>query len=122
MVEMLQRAAEFASRRPPGDKRRYQIAAVGITPEGRVYHARNLAYHFSEYDQVIFRPEPSAHAEFKLARALPRGSTVYVARVLRSGDFAIAKPCPMCMIALKSRQVRKVYYSIDNDSYGVLEP
>lgn len=122
MVEMIQRAAEFASRRPPGDKRRYQIAAVGITPEGGIYHARNLAYHFSEDEQLSFRKEPSAHAEFKLARALSKGSVVYVARVLKSGGLAIAKPCPMCMIALRAKQVKRVYYTIDDSSYGVIEP
>ena len=122
MVEMIQKAAKIASRRQPGDKRRYLIAAVGITPEGRIYHARNLAYHFMECDQYSFRPEASAHAEFKLARALPRGSTVYVARVLRNGELAMAKPCVTCQMALKSKQVRKVYYSIDDKAYGVMEP
>lgn len=121
-MELMERAAQIASRRPIGDKRRYQIAAVGVTPEGRIYHARNLAYHFSECDQFIFRPEPSAHAEFKLSRALTKGSIVYVARVLRNGDLALAKPCPMCMIALRSKQVKRVIYSIDNNTYGTVEP
>lgn len=45
------------------------------------------------------------------------GSTVYVARVLKNGEPALAKPCKGCMTALKFFGVKEVYWS---DNEGLL--
>lgn len=111
-------AAHYARGGGPGARRGFQLGAIGITPEGRIYHAKNLPLIVSEN---YFRPIPSAHAEFKLARALPRGSVVYVVRLLKNGEHAMARPCPSCMTALAHRAVKKIYYTIGPGEWGVID-
>ena len=121
MHPFLVKAATHAVKRRFGDKRNFLLAAIGVAPDGRIFKTRNLAFHYMDTDFDDFRPEPAAHAEFKLCRALPYGSTVFVSRVQKNGTLALAKPCPMCTIALRSKRVKRVYYSIDDSTYGVME-
>ncbi|GAF74312.1 unnamed protein product, partial [marine sediment metagenome] len=65
-------------------------------------------------------PEPNAHAENRVTRKLDYGSTVYVVRVLKNGELANARPCKSCVTIMKLRGVRRCYYSIMNNEYGVL--
>ena len=39
----------------------------------------------------------------------------YVFRQHRNGNNAMAKPCPVCMAALKEVGIRKVYYIVDDN-------
>lgn len=39
------------------------------------------------------------------------GASIFVARVLRNGSRAIAKPCPICQRALKAYGIRGIYYT-----------
>jgi len=61
---------------------------------------------------------PPSHAEARVTRKLDGGSVVFVARVLRDGGFALAHPCKHCLRVMRSRGVAKVFYSIDNDTFG----
>ncbi len=64
---------------------------------------------------------PSAHAEARVVKKMNYGGTVYVARVSRDGHLAMAKPCFSCMMAMKSRFVEKVFYSINDGEYGCID-
>ena len=50
-----------------------------------------------------------------------RGMEVYVARVLKNGEMAIAKPCMMCLKRLIEYGVKRVCYS-DGILYTVSKP
>lgn len=63
---------------------------------------------------------PKAHAEARLCRKLDYYGDVFVARK-NLGGFALAKPCPNCEKALRLRRVRRVYYTISDNEYGVLD-
>lgn len=56
----------------------------------------------------------SVHAEIDaLSRvADPRGATIYIARVNRTGDPRLSKPCGACSKALKEAGVSKIVYTI----------
>jgi deoxycytidylate deaminase len=56
----------------------------------------------------------SVHAEIDaLSRvADPRGATIYVARVNRTGDPRLSKPCTACSTALKDAGISKIIYTI----------
>ncbi len=41
------------------------------------------------------------------------GATIYVARVLRNGERAIAKPCEGCMKALEAHGISRVFWTTD---------
>lgn len=92
-------------------KRRYRLGAVGIRSDGIIVTANNIPNR---------KPEPRAHAEARLTQKLNWGSVVYVARVLRDGTFAMAKPCKNCQIAMRLRGVKRCYYSINSTEYGVM--
>jgi len=64
-----------------------------------------------------------AHGEHKIARKLDHGAIVYVVRVLRKdGTLAMSRPCPDCQAILRSKRVKKVYYSINPEQYGIYIP
>ena len=66
-------------------------------------------------------PKRSTHAEYRCSRKLTPGSVLYVARITKSGEMALAKPCRNCIKALKSKGCKRVYYSISDSEYGVLD-
>lgn len=60
------------------------------------------------------------HAEYRICKKLDYEAVVYVARVKADGSFGNAKPCKACRKALKSKRVKRVYYTISSKKYGVL--
>ena len=96
------------------DKRNYCVGAVGIRKDGTIVKSRNSS------NSTNIR-NPKVHAEYKLSKKLDKYSTVYVARI-RPGDksFGLAKPCKDCERILRSKKVKTVYYTINNNEYGVI--
>ena len=96
-----------------GDElRQYRLAAVGIRSDGVVVTSCNTRCR---------QPQKEAHAETRLARKLNRNSVVFVVRILRNGDLASARPCFNCQTALRRRGVGRIYYSISESEYGVMQ-
>jgi tRNA(Arg) A34 adenosine deaminase TadA len=94
------------------DKRKYKIGAIGIRSDGTIVKSRNIATRV---------PEPTAHAESRLSRKLTTNSTVFVVRVLSNGSLANARPCKNCLSILLAKHIKRCYYSINNNEYGVIE-
>ena len=74
-----------------------------------------------------FRKEPgdaTLHAELSVILGMDRnvtsGGDVYVVRINNQGDFMLSKPCSMCEAAMRKVGIKKAYYSIDNNTYGVM--
>jgi len=93
-----------------GKRRRFRLGAVGIRSDGAVVTACNISTR---------QPERHAHAEARLAQKLDYGSEVFIVRILRDGTLANARPCVWCQMAL--RRVRRVYYSISETEFGVMQ-
>ena len=49
-----------------------------------------------------------------------RGSKIYVARVRRNGELGMARPCSICQTVLHSYGVKRAYYTISDNEYGVM--
>lgn len=117
---MLLKAAEIAERRALNDSRSYFIGCIGIRQDGAIVSGKNGAVKFSDNirRQHIL---PTAHAEGRvLAKLGKNSSALYVSRVARKdGSLAMARPCKMCRVRIKAMRVNKVFYSIDNDHYGI---
>ena len=97
------------------DKRNYCIGAVGIRKDGTIVKSCNS----SNTDTKIRNPK--IHAEYKLSKKLDKYSVVYVVRIRReNGNYGPAKPCANCERILRNKKVTTVYYSINNNEYGVL--
>ncbi len=76
-------------------------------------HAR-----FINPDACFLHAEVSALVK---CREVPH--TLYVARILKNGDTALAKPCEICELAIKEAGVKHVVYTVGSgflfDSYKV---
>jgi len=96
------------------DQRIHRIGAIGIRADGVLVAAPNAP-----------APDvtPAVHAEARLSRKLDKGATVYVARVSndRTFRYKLARPCPSCQNHLRKKRVERVYYTISDNEYGVME-
>lgn len=95
------------------DRRTFRLGALGLRNDGVMVSAIN-----GPTDE----PRPHVHAEFRLCSKLDHDAVVFVARVRRDGSFGMARPCPNCQRVLKSRQVKKVYFTISDEEYGIFFP
>ena len=51
-----------------------------------------------------------------VARDKTRGSDIYVVRISKKGSLLLSKPCPMCEEVLRHVGVKRVFYSIDDQT------
>lgn len=67
----------------------------------------------------------SVHAEERALRQMnydAEGCILYVARIRRGGDIGMAKPCKACQRLIKRSGVKRVVYTINDETYGVWRP
>lgn len=122
MLKLIKMAAKIALPNDAAlDRRGFWIGSVGVREDGTIVSAKNAAVEFVgtvENHQLI----PNAHSEPRCLRKMGKRGTLYVARVLKgSRDLAISRPCCICQPFLRAFQVEKVYYSVNNYQYGVLD-
>ena len=111
MLRLLSLAAEVA--RPETDKiRSAMLGAVAVRADGVIVHARNGS------DLLV---SPTAHAEYRVLRKCGRGADVYVARVRRDGGVALAKPCPSCVVTMRNRGVKNVFWTVNALEWAGME-
>lgn len=119
MLEMLEFAAKIAL--PTNfefDKRSFWLGCVGIRRDGALVFSRNGATYSTIMEDYQLIPE--AHAECRALKKMDYGGELYVARVRRRDrDIALSMPCGMCSIKIKSKGIKRVYYTINNSQYGI---
>jgi hypothetical protein len=106
---ILEKAAEVALSRK--GRKSFLLCAVGRRTDGPLVCSVNEAVKF---------PTPSAHAEARLCKKLDLGAEVWVARVLRRGEWGLAKPCENCLRALLCRGVQRICYTTGPRSWEVI--
>lgn len=127
MLELLKLAAKYSLSNTKTE-RLYLLGAVGVRKDGKVVHARNEAVldTYARDKQILFnvyKRFPEGHAESRLAKKLDFGATVYVARVMKgNGNLAMSRPCECCQAILRAFRVKKVYYTISNNQWGLWDP
>jgi deoxycytidylate deaminase len=57
-----------------------------------------------------------------LDRTVTEGATLYVARIGKDGGYRLSKPCSMCSGAMQHVGIKRVFWSIDNNSCGMGRP
>lgn len=66
----------------------------------------------------------SVHAEQDVLKRVNstklKGSVLYVARVGANNEPRLAKPCKTCTRLLTSLPLKRTYFTVDKESYGVL--
>jgi len=106
MLEIAVKIANLAKK-----NRNYYVGAVAKRKDGAIVGSPNgwptlkSAWH---------------HAEARLVRKLETTDIVYVARLMKTGEKALARPCESCQIIMRSKKIKKVIYTISEKEYGVL--
>ena len=95
------------------DGRHYLLGAVGERGDGALVKSCNGPTPV---------PTREMHAEYRLTKKLDYDAVVYVARVLKNGEYGLAMPCASCLKAMKCKSVKKIYFTISNDDFGVISP
>lgn len=50
------------------------------------------------------------------------GCKIYVSRLLKLGGVANARPCPICQDVLKNYGIKRAFYTLSDNEYGVMKP
>lgn len=95
------------------DKKNYHLGCVLRRSDGALVCSKN------ERTKV---PQPYAHAEVRAIMKADKGSILYIARVTKDNSWAMAKPCLKCQVSIRSRKIKKVYYTIGPGEFGVWYP
>ena len=122
MLPLLKMAAEVALPTSDKDPRNFWLGCVGIRDDGVMVSGRNGATEFSNIVEN-YQLVPNAHAEGRVLRKLGKKGILFVARVSRKDhSLAMAQPCGMCQVRIRAAKVKKVYYTINDNQYGVWLP
>lgn len=114
--EFFERAKKVAVQRK--DNRSFLIGAAAIRSDGVCVCSANGPVLMHGDDKHYFK---WAHAEARVIRKVDKGATVFVVRVCKTtGGFKNARPCQTCINAMRTRMVKKVYYTISNNEFGVI--
>jgi len=118
IVNYLQLAAQAAMPSNEFDNREFWLGCVGIRTDGAVIISKNGSV-FTTDIADDFQIIPTVHAEPRALRKLNWGSIMFVSRVMRNNkEYGMARPCPTCQIFIKSKGIKKVYYTINKKCYG----
>lgn len=118
---MLKKAGQIALSTIPDDPRNFLIGCVGVRDDGTIVSAKNGAVFSTTVDN--YQLLPGAHAEGRVLRKVGKGGTMYVTRIAKAnGAWAMARPCGMCQVRIRSADIVRVYYTINPTQYGVWFP
>lgn len=102
------------------DDRTFTLGAIGIRTDGVLVNARNGNSFSTKFP--IFRRDVKSHAEGRILRKLDSGSIIYITRIKNDNSFGLSKPCSGCSCLIKAKKIEKVYYTIDDDTFGLWLP
>jgi tRNA(Arg) A34 adenosine deaminase TadA len=94
-------------------EKHFLLGAVAIRDDGAIVVAPNIRTQHREH---------AAHAEHRILKKSGAGSILFVARIDRYGEWAMAKPCSKCQALIKNKKVKRVYYTISRNEYGIWDP
>ncbi len=121
ITEMFQLASKVSLPTDLHDPRNFWLGCVGIRDDGKIVSAKNGSVFSTE--TTNYQHMPNSHAEGRVLRKLGKGGTLFVSRVYKIGmDYAMSRPCPMCQTRIRAFNVKKVYYTINAEQYGVWSP
>lgn len=97
------------------NKKEFYLGCVAKRNDGAIVSSVNHSFS----GQRVFMH----HAESRVLRKCDYGSILYVARVYKDRKtIANAMPCSHCQHFIRNMGVKKVYYTIDQNTFGVWYP
>lgn len=111
-MKRLNEALKIAIKGRGKNQKQYHLGCIVIRSDGSVVSAFNSR----SRDRA-----PSLHAEVKALKKAGKAHTLYISRVMANGSWGLAKPCSTCIETIKKHKVKKIYYTISYNEYGVIK-
>lgn len=87
------------------------------------YGYSSFAKRFRIGEEIKEKPVNTIHAEWGCilgqSNKVISGGTMYVVRINSFNSFRISRPCPICEQMMRFVGIKKVVYSIDDETYGI---
>jgi cytidine deaminase len=109
-MNYLDLAARIAKSNSFGMKKHFLFGAVCRRKDGALVVSSNIR---------TANPDINAHAESRILRKSGHGAILWLVRIDRSGNWAMAKPCAGCQALIRNHNIKRVYYSVSKDIYAV---
>lgn len=73
-----------------------------------------------------YHPDGRTHAEIRALMDLwpskRKGTKLWSVRLLKTGSFGMARPCPKCAAEIKAAGVKTVFYTDNNGAVQMMKP
>lgn len=103
----------------------YRLGAVVVNRKIRGVGRNRFKTHPIMHKYHVPNRLLGVHAEIDACLRLPQeqlvGADLYVCRIRKDRKFATAKPCHVCVEILRRFQVKRVFYTISDDEFGVIK-
>jgi len=110
------------------DTKKFFVAAVTLDVKGQILSIRSNSYKTHPRMVKLSRSAQWGskkiflHAEVAaLVSSQNKVHTIIIARMRRDGSLAIARPCPICQLAIKEAKVKKVYFTNEQGELTLLK-
>lgn len=123
---LIEKAAEFCDE-ADSTAGSHRLAAILTDKKGNIISKgfNSLKSHpiQAEYAEKVNKSEAIyLHAEISaLVKCRKDPHTIYITRLLKNGQKSMAKPCPICQLALKEAGVQRIVYTDFDGSISVEE-
>lgn len=121
-IRMLQRAADYSDT-SDGE---FKVGAFLTDKKGNIISKGVNSYTKTHPMQAEYAEKTGneyriyLHAEISaLVRARKKPYAIYIARKFKNEEFALARPCPVCSLALREAGVKKIVYTTDEGSITI---
>jgi len=118
-LHLIEKAVTLCEQNPP-DKQQQRVAAIITDNKGNILSTGLNSYDKTHPLQAKYANKTNnecnvfLHAEIAALVKNHSGQTpskIYVARIYKNGDYALAKPCPICSMAIKEAGIKEVIYT-----------
>lgn len=121
-LKLIEKTVTLCEQNPP-DRNQQRVAAIVTDDRGNILSTGLNSYtkthpRQAEYaEKLNQRHNVFLHAEIAALvknRSDERAYRIYVARIHKNGEYALAKPCNICSMAIKEAGITEVIYTNNN--------
>jgi len=118
-LRLIDKAATLCEQNPE-NRNRQRIAAIVTDAKGNILSTGINSYQKTHPVQARYAEKTKnqynvfLHAEIAALvknRYTEKAARIYIARIYRNGDYALAKPCPICSLAIKEAGIEEIFYT-----------
>jgi deoxycytidylate deaminase len=114
---MKKRFVRLAKKCATNSEHKFQLGCVIVKNNKVIGAGWNTTKTHTKSPQKYKTLHAEMSALFSAKKAPVKGAEAYVFRILKNGEYALAKPCPICENMLKLAGIKKVHYTTDSKGF-----